>query len=935
MLKKITLLVINLLLLAWLYGQCPDRSSLRHTILFLRDSSNGPVLQRRDSLLAFEQLMNNCPDRYDSTHVLLLRALSGIYSKQNNYPEATRYMLQAIEVIRHVPNNKAVNLTQLSGTYYWLSRLHNSVNNVAEELKALDSCATIAGRFGIIDRSVFYALYRRAEYYYDLGDYHHCITFTKACEELASKYIPGAEKSEQDMARSYARSSFVWRINSLIRLKNYPEAEYLMNERLSKPGIGRLANYPGLVYSLRAEMAVHKRSYAESEILFRQAIAWELKEKNLFTCKQLKNIMARGVYYQQYRAYEKALSLYREALQTVNHDTRYEKEDSLESMNIWSNMAEVYVAKGMFEEAFRCFHKAWEFIGPGANRQQMVNRPPAEIIEQKKIHYLTGLMTGEGDAYLKKYFFSHQKSDLRQAIEIYKMTDNLVNKIKEEQASLNSKLFWRSNSHDLYEHALEACYAAGNLEDAFYFFEKSRAVLLNDQLTEQRWMGESDILLLTQAQRRINALNRELDAPGITDARKNDLNAEGARLQIDFDRLSSTIRERNPFYYQNFIDHDFASVQKVRQSLLTEYQALVELFSGDSAVYLMVITARDLQLRKINKPAFDSLAGKFVTYLSNRELQNNQWETFTATAHQLYQLLFRQDPLPAGRIIISPDGPYFPFEALLTSTQPLVYFLQDHAVSYTYSARYLLNDFAGATNKKAKNFMGVAPVHCAGPGLAELLGSDEALEKLSDYFPAAENFTGKAASKNNFLQQFADYRIIQLYTHAAGNKEQGEPVIYFSDSLLYLSDLASNRKPATGLVVLSACETGLGKVYQGEGVFNFNRGFAALGIPAAITSLWVARNDKTYELTALFYKYLSMGEPADVALQKAKLAFMQTGDLENRMPYLWAVPVLTGKVTSLTQTPFFSWPMWVAAGIGVVVLLYLLVKYGRRALRQA
>jgi CHAT domain-containing protein len=349
----------------------------------------------------------------------------------------------------------------------------------------------------------------------------------------------------------------------------------------------------------------------------------------------------------------------------------------------------------------------------------------------------------------------------------------------------------------------------------------------------------------------------------------------------------------------------------------------------------MVIMSGDVRLRKINKQAYDSLANRFITYLSNRDLQNEHWETFTTTSHQLYQLLFPKDPLPAGRIIISPDGPYFPFEALLTNTQPLLYFLQDHAVSYTYSARYLLNDFSTVINRKARSFLGIAPVRCAAPGYSELFGSDEALKRLSDYFPAADNFTGKAASKNNFLQQFADYRIIQLYTHAEGNKDLGEPVIYFADSLLYLSDLASSRKPATGLVVLSACETAVGKVYQGEGVFNFNRGFAALGIPAAVTSLWKARNDKTYELTALFYKYLSAGEPADVALQKAKLAFMQSGDQENGMPYLWAVPVLTGKVTPLTQAPLFSWPMWVATGIGVLVLLYLLVKYGRRALRRA
>ena len=56
-----------------------------------------------------------------------------------------------------------------------------------------------------------------------------------------------------------------------------------------------------------------------------------------------------------------------------------------------------------------------------------------------------------------------------------------------------SKLFWRSDSRRLYENAIEACYLQNNLDDAFYFFEKSRAVLLQDQLNEQHWSGQNKI----------------------------------------------------------------------------------------------------------------------------------------------------------------------------------------------------------------------------------------------------------------------------------------------------------------------------------------------------------------------------------------------------------------------------------------------------------
>jgi CHAT domain-containing protein len=67
------------------------------------------------------------------------------------------------------------------------------------------------------------------------------------------------------------------------------------------------------------------------------------------------------------------------------------------------------------------------------------------------------------------------------------------------------------------------------------------------------------------------------------------------------------------------------------------------------------------------------------------------------------------------------------------------------------------------------------------------------------------------------MQQFPSYKIIQLYTHAADSSSQGEPVIYFSDSSLYLSELIPEGRTAAQLIVLSACETGNGNYIKVKG----------------------------------------------------------------------------------------------------------------------
>jgi hypothetical protein len=71
--------------------------------------------------------------------------------------------------------------------------------------------------------------------------------------------------------------------------------------------------------------------------------------------------------------------------------------------------------------------------------------------------------------------------------------------------------------------------------------------------------------------------------------------------------------------------------------------------------------------------------------------------------------------------------------------------------------------------------------------------------------------------------------------------------------------------------------------------------------------LWSVDNKSTYQITELFYKYLSDGLPIDVALQKAKLDFIQKGTKQKKLPYYWAAAVLTGKSDAIKYIKNFSW----------------------------
>ncbi|WP_315823209.1 hypothetical protein [Paraflavitalea speifideaquila] len=265
----------TLLLLTGLRGQCPNRDSLWRQINMLKDSAEMPALEARGKLLQIESRIRQCSYWQDSTRVLLLRAIGNTYFKQENYLEAIKYLQQSIAFIKRIPNNPAINERELVRVYYWMAVAFQRINNVTARIRSLDSCISIGNRLGQVDLSYLAAIYEKAEYSYDLGDYYHCSEYSNDCERIAFKYIPYADSVSRPAFVSYALSSFVWRVNSHIRLKHYDVAEALLNNQAKQKGVNSLYAYRGTFYGIRAEMEVHKGNYEQAIKSFRLALAVE------------------------------------------------------------------------------------------------------------------------------------------------------------------------------------------------------------------------------------------------------------------------------------------------------------------------------------------------------------------------------------------------------------------------------------------------------------------------------------------------------------------------------------------------------------------------------------------------------------------------------------------------------------------------------------
>ena len=103
-------------------------------------------------------------------------------------------------------------------------------------------------------------------------------------------------------------------------------------------------------------------------------------------------------------------------------------------------------------------------------------------------------------------------------------------------------------------------------------------------------------------------------------------------------------------------------------------------------------------------------------------------------------------------------------------------------------------------------------------------------------------------------------------------------------------DICSQNLKAE-IVTLSACETGLNKIFAGDEILGLARGFLSAGAKSLILSLWTVNDETAVDLMKLFYQQLQTGETASKALQIAQCNLIERGF----HPYLWSPFVLIGK----------------------------------------
>lgn len=480
----------------------------------------------------------------------------------------------------------------------------------------------------------------------------------------------------------------------------------------------------------------------------------------------------------------------------------------------------------------------------------------------------------------------------------------LVERVRPAVWSEDLRLSFFAEHLDVYE-ALFLLYArSGDPADArraFEVAERARARALADLLGSAAAPPVADARARQLADR-LEGLRRELSAC-LHDLDRRELEAErlGApsALRGEARRLEAAIEQT--WRELGRRDAEYVALQAVRTTTVEALQAdlpadatLVAYFSAGGRLHALTVTARSVA----SHPDLASVAevGALVSRF-RAQLGRFSFGPAYVAQHRAHLEAAARAPLAAlygallaplrgrlatERLIVVPSGPlyYVPFCALVT---PEGYLGDRFELALAPSGTALR--FALRRPPQVGPPLVLAPED---PTIPHAAAEAAAVARL---LPGATLRRGAAASRATLAAEGPGRQVIHLATHGVFRADAPRfSAVKLADGWLDLLDVYRLRIPS-GLVVLSACETGTGQVAAGDEVVGLVRGFLYAGAASLVVSLWAVPDESTALLMSELYARLARGATIGAALRGAQAAVRA----RYPHPYYWAPFVLIGR----------------------------------------
>ena len=470
------------------------------------------------------------------------------------------------------------------------------------------------------------------------------------------------------------------------------------------------------------------------------------------------------------------------------------------------------------------------------------------------------------------------------ALEYFRRARDLVEGQRRSIRTETSKIGFASDKQAVYQGMVRTALKLGNKAQVLEVAEQAKSRALVDMLATKSDFGiygqrAPEIAAAFAEFQRIDS-ELSIQVPDTSVARRAELNGlmhqASVRLQTLAPQLASLITS--------------GSVSAERMAAgLGPHETLVGFFSSGSTLYGYTLAGAEIRIFQLDGNGLTEDVSEFVQAIKKRRRQTRE------LGELMYKRLLRpmQSSIAGRDLLIVPHGSlhYVPFAALHDGERFLV---QGRSLRYLPSAMLLglmpeARAFSATTKDPVSRLLILGNPDLGQAALDLPAAQAEAQDLQAMFARTSELFVRRAATETLIKERAYDFSHIHVASHGEFSADAPlESRLKLAtddknDGMLTVSEIYGLRLNAN-LVMLSACETGLGRISSGDDVVGLTRGFLYAGAQNVVGSLWEVDDDATAELSRLMYAGMKKGMPVGKALAVAQEQLLR----KKPHPYFWA-----------------------------------------------
>ena len=759
-------------------------------------------------------------------------------------------------------------------------------------------------------------------------------------KDLKDKIKSINPKEEQFDIQSIETRYLAAFVNYNIEIKNKKNIVNALDELKKIYNFNKIDSYKkDNVYTMTA-------AYANAAIFFREAKDYENAIKvNTEMLKHLQksNLPQSNTIFNGNLAYVyNDLKQYDKALKHIDEAIRDSKKINYPKLNAYISLRnEILINKQLVENTNDTISQT-AFGNTKRLLEKMLNKSLTEN-QVKKINYnnfknlnserdLLAILTS-AEIHLKLFIAKKDKSDLQLSNKLYHVASdmfgqyykkglfndklsNIVEKINEGLLSTTQEL-----KNNTFAEVLE------KVENNYSKYLWNEFIIKNLDVNSTN--SKNQIAQLRQINTEKNNLITELESKSNQQKETDSLSQEIEKLEKKEKQLSDKIQRSNPIFntYSN-PNLDLKSLQKN----IADSQKILRYIVTANKVFLFEIDKNTIQLYSLGN--IKNIENKCKLLVTNLYKSTSNYSNAAIDLSKM--ILPKNIKLSKNTIIIADSFlNYLPFETLKGKSSDFL--LQETNISYAASLLLWRDQNSAIVSSNNFKLIAFAPkydktiskesdiAYLQRNNLFELKGAKEEALQISKKFNG-QLVSESEATKSSFLENAKNFQLIHLAMHSVLDEEnpQNSNLIFANNEKLFFSELYGISLPAK-MAVISACNTGNGKLMNGEGIMSLSRAFTFAGVKCTVISLWQVPDKETSEIMISFYENLKKGQPKDEALTNAKKEFLATNPMKQH-PFYWAGFVVNGDVSPITN-PTSNW-VWftLAGGILIVILGFVFRK---------